>query len=168
MQVRIVVVSDIHGYYQGLVDLVKKIQPLDLLIHAGDGAREVQRLSSGFPALMLRAVIGNCDLFTYGGEQSNLFPQESFFTLQGWNVFLTHGHTHGVKTGLNRISARARQLGADLVIFGHTHLPLYERDEDLIFFNPGSLSLARCYGRPSYGLLELTGEKIDGEILYVD
>ena len=168
IQVRIGVVSDIHGDYQRLVGLVKAIQPLDLLIHAGDGAREVQRLSTGFPTLPIRAVIGNCDLFAYGRKPSGLFVQESFFTLRGWNVFLTHGHTYSVKTGLSRIRSRARQLGSGLVIFGHTHLPLYERDGDLILLNPGSLSLARCYGKPSYRLLELTEKEINGEILYLN
>lgn len=161
---RIGVVSDIHGDYHALEVVVKRIKPVDLLIHAGDGASEIHRLSRRFPVAQIRAVSGNCDLSVFTGSP---FPKEVFFSLQGWNIFLTHGHLYGVKTDLDRIRVRGRQLGADLVIFGHTHLPILVKEGGLILFNPGSLSAARCYEQPSYGLLEITPEGIDGEILYV-
>lgn len=163
--VRIGVVSDIHGDYQTLAALVRRLQPLDLLIHAGDGATEIERLSRYFPALLIRAVIGNCDFPAFLGSP---YPKEIFFSLAGWKIFLTHGHLYGVKANLGRIRAHGRRLGADLIIFGHTHLPLYEKEGDVTLFNPGSLSSVRCYKQPSYGLLEVTPESINGQILYVE
>lgn len=159
------VVSDIHGDYQALEALVRRIMPLDLLIHAGDGVSEIHRLSRYFPTTQIRAVSGNCDPSAFTGSP---FPREIFFSLEGWNIFLTHGHLYGVKSDLDRIRVRGRQLGADLVIFGHTHLPLLAKEGGLTLFNPGSLSAARCYEQPSYGLLELTPEGINGEILYME
>ena len=37
-----------------------------------------------------------------------------------------------------------------------------------MLFNPGSLSTVRCYKQPSYGLLEVTPQSINGQILYVE
>ena len=38
-------------------------------------------------------------------------------------LFVTHGHAYGVKSGLGRLAERAKTLGADVVLYGHTHIP---------------------------------------------
>lgn len=61
---------------------------------------------------------------------------------------MTHGHAFSVKSGYQEICREASGQGADIVLFGHTHLPLLEYiekgtirgvDRNLVLFNPGSL-----------------------------
>ena len=69
---------------------------------------------------------------------------------------ITHGHMYGVSMGYQRIREEGIERGVDAVMFGHTHRPMLEEDEDLILLNPGSLSYPRqkrtaaflyCYGK---------------------
>ena len=51
-------------------------------------------------------------------------------------------------------AARARN--ADIVLYGHTHIPSVDQGDDIIAVNPGSISQPRQPGRqPSYILMEL-------------
>ena len=64
---------------------------------------------------------------------------------------MTHGDLYGVKSGLGRLVKAADDKDVDIVLFGHTHLPLSvylpEGDESfgfalrkpLYLFNPGSI-----------------------------
>ena len=70
---------------------------------------------------------------------------------------MMHGHTHGVKTGYGGAIAAARQVGSDILLFGHTHQAYAERLEDgLWVMNPGS---CQSWGRSTYGVILL--EKMD-------
>ena len=61
---RILVVSDTHGNYQLLRQVVKAAGSVDLLLHAGDGSSDLSKLTREFPTLSLAAVAGNCDPFS--------------------------------------------------------------------------------------------------------
>jgi len=134
--------------------------PIDLLLHAGDGPQDLAGWRQANPGIPLRAVAGNCDP---GSGQ----PEEVLFSLGPWKIFLTHGHRYGVKGGLDTLKARGRSIGADLVIFGHTHQPEKIDEQDLILFNPGSLSPTRAYYGQSYGLLNLEEERLTLSLHYL-
>ena len=54
------------------------------------------------------------------------------------------------------LKEEARSRGVDIVMFGHTHKPYLDIENDLITLNPGSLSYPRQDGRkPSYMIMEL-------------
>ena len=109
-----------------------------------------QRLSDWYPELPLVQVCGNCDGFS-------LAPAVRLLELRGRRVLMMHGHTHGVKTGYGGAIAAARQVGADILLFGHTHQAYAERLEDgLWVMNPGS---CQSWGRSTYGVILL--EKMD-------
>ena len=62
-----------------------------------------------------------------------------------------------------RLKEEARERGADIVMYGHTHKPALTREDDLITLNPGSVSYPRQQGRrPSYMIMELISE---GEVV---
>lgn len=134
--------------------------PIDLLIHAGDGRRDIDRLLNEV-SIPCQSVAGNCD---FAGD----LPSELHIMLERWSVFLTHGHHYGVKQGLMRLGLKARELGSDLVVFGHTHQPYHGDYHGVTLFNPGSLSPERCLGRPSYGLLRIDAKGIHAEIRHLD
>ena len=52
---------------------------------------------------------------------------------------MTHGHNHGVKTGLDPLLRDAQKSQAQAVLFGHTHSALcYRTEEGMWVLNPGT------------------------------
>ena len=135
----IAVISDTHRVNK-YINLAKNvIKDADILIHLGDNIEDVDILKDGFDGEVY-AVAGNCDF-------SAKYPKEGMIEINGRKIFYTHGDLYGVKSTINNIYYRGRELGADVVLFGHTHEHGIERTEDLILMNPGSVSLPRLRGR---------------------
>ena len=80
-------------------------------------------------------------------------PLEGLAPFGGVLFFYTHGHRYGVKMGSAQLAETAGARGADVALFGHTHVRELERGIGTIatVFNPGSL---RDGG--SYGVIEIT------------
>ncbi|MFR5583558.1 MAG: metallophosphoesterase family protein [[Clostridium] scindens] len=87
---------------------------------------------------------------------SPIFRARKNSSIEGFHVFITHGHYYYVSMSEERLKEEARGRGADIVMYGHTHKPSITREDDLITLNPGSLSYPRQEGRrPSYMLMEI-------------
>lgn len=149
---RALVLGDSHGVLDFALRAVKEAGKVDFLLHTGDFYRDGIQLAAatGIPS---RTVAGNSDGRSEG-------PGEEVVELNGRKILLTHGHRLGIKFSLVKLVARGLELGADAVIYGHTHAANIEREGRLLLFNPGSISLPRDQGRPSYGILEITREGI--------
>lgn len=148
---KILIVSDTHRHDKNLVEVLRKVSPIDMLIHLGDaeGSEDYIRQIANAP---VRIVSGNNDFF------SDL-PREEEFMLGKYRVLITHGHYYYVSLDLQEIRRQARSRGVDIVMFGHTHRPHLEILEDLTVLNPGSLSYPRQDGRlPSYIIMEIDRE----------
>ena len=158
---RILVVSDTHGNYQLLRQVVKEAGSVDLLIHAGDGSSDLTKLARDFPALSLAAVAGNCDPFSTR-------PRELLLNMGGQKIFLTHGDRYQVKWDLLRLSLEGQERGANLIVFGHTHSPLINYERGILLFNPGSLSRNNMGANPSYGWLELGPDGFKPKLVYIE
>lgn len=148
---RIGILSDTHGnlYYAQLA--IKEMEPIDMLLHAGDLMRDVESLELP-DGVKVEAVIGNCD-FTEG-------PKEKLLELEGKKIFLTHGHDYNVKRSYQNITYRAKELGADVVVFGHTHFPEITEVDFITLFNPGSISKPRINRAPTYGVIEIKNDQV--------
>ena len=96
-------------------------------------------------------------------------PNVIIVFIDDFRALITHGHMYGVSMGYQRIWEEGLERGVDAVMFGHTHRPMLEEDEDLILLNPGSLSYPRQEGRrPSYAVMELQqGKAPVAEIRYL-
>lgn len=145
---RIVVFSDSHNNYFALKNIVVKEQNADWFIHLGDGEREFETLTSNFPYRPMRNVSGNCDW----GSMTKAYD---LMTLDGKKIFFTHGHTLGVKLGMDTLKRKAGESGADIVLFGHTHEAMTAYEDGVYYMNPGSVSQPRN-GPKSYGVVEIT------------
>lgn len=135
----VAVISDTHrmGKY---INLAKElIKDADILIHLGDNVEDVELLEQGFEGEVY-AVAGNCDY-------SKKYPKEAIIEISGRKIFFTHGDLYGVKSSINNIYYRGRELEVDIVLFGHTHQQLIEQEGSLILMNPGSVSLPKSKGR---------------------
>lgn len=144
---KIVVLSDIHGNKNYMLNCIENEKNIDAVIFLGDGLREIDYLRLAYPDLKIYAVRGNCD-FSYDE------PSEALGGFDGALVFYTHGHGYEVKLTTSALKYAARQRGADIALFGHTHTPYYEYTDGLYVFNPGSCSSPRM-GQPTYGVIEI-------------
>lgn len=154
--VRIGVVSDSHGSFRNVGRMRTECGRLDWFLHAGDYLRDAARMavSLGVDPSRMRAVAGNCDYPTTK-------PEELLLEIEGVKIYMTHGHGYGVKGPLQRIHLRAQEVGAQLVIFGHSHVPLLADAGGIVLFNPGSLSEPRrSTDPPSCGLVEIAAGEI--------
>lgn len=148
----IAVVSDTHRgmkYIKLAKDIIKKA---DILIHLGDNIEDAEVLKQSFDGEVY-VVAGNCDY-------SVKYPKEGIIEVNGRKIFFTHGDLYGVKSSINNIYYRGRELQADIVLFGHTHEQLIEKEDGITLMNPGSLSLPRFRGR-YVGFIDISD---DGDI----
>lgn len=144
------VFSDSHGNASMMSRVIRRNPDIKNVIFLGDGIRDLETLARLHPTHNFRAVRGNCDALTLD------YPTEDTFTLYGKTVFLCHGHTLGVKGGLGAAVSRAKEAGADILLFGHTHRPLeeYRSEEELYLCNPGSIGHPSS-GEPSFAILDI-------------
>ena len=133
----------------------------DMVIHCGDAEGSEYALSSAAECPVY-IVLGNNDFF------SDL-PREITLDIGSYKVWVTHGHNYYVSMGNETIKKEAIDRGVDIVLYGHTHRPVIDIDDDIIAVNPGSLSYPRQEGRqPSYALMEIDREgKVHFTIAYL-
>lgn len=145
---RIVVFSDSHNNYFVLKKIVTRQPEAELFLHLGDGEREFALLRDTFPEKFMLGVRGNCD-WASAGKVSDLV------TVHGRRIFFTHGHAFGVKSGLEALANEAKNLRADIVLYGHTHIAECDYRDGIYFMNPGSVATSQ-QGAPSYGIADIT------------
>ncbi len=150
---KILVVSDSHGGDHNLEKAVTREKP-DKIYHLGDGrgCEDYLEVIGNCPVEIIR---GNCDYF------SDL-PGEVVLSIGNHVALLVHGHDHMVKWGNQELIRAARAKGADVVLYGHTHVPDLSWENGIRIMNPGSISEPRQKTRKkTYGLIWV---KEDGEL----
>ena len=143
---RIGVISDTHRISKYIEESKEKICDCDVLIHLVDNTDDVRELTQNFYGEVY-TVRGNCDF-------DIRYPSERIIELDGIKLFITHGDKYGVKYSLTNIYYKGKEIGADIVLFGHTHVSCIEEEDGLILMNPGSVSLPRGTGR-SLGIIDI-------------
>ena len=158
---KILVVSDTHKSHRNLERVLEMVKPVDMLIHLGDteGGEDYIAALADCPSHIIR---GNNDFF------SDL-PQEEEFEVEGRRIFITHGHYYYVAMSEERLKEEARERGADIVMYGHTHKPALTREPGLIILNPGSVAYPRQAGRrPSYMVMNVAPQgEVDISLEYL-
>lgn len=110
------------------------------------------------------AVRGNCD--SEVDQMLLSFPMMmdySWVLLEsGQRLFLTHGHLYN---GANIPALKA----GDVLVHGHTHIAMAHKRQDIVVFNPGSVTFPRENQPASYGLYQagqLSVMSLQGELLH--
>lgn len=145
---KILIISDTHGRNLEVLKVIERVSPIDLLIHLGDieGGEEYIR---SLVDCKVEMVSGNNDFF-------NGLPKEKLIHVGKYKIMLNHGHRYGVNYGSASIKEAAARQGANIVMFGHTHIPLIDLSGKVWAINPGSLALPRQQGRiPTFIIMEL-------------
>lgn len=172
---KLVIASDIHGsayYCRELTEAYRREQA-DKLILLGDilyhgprndlpreyAPKEVIAILNPMKEEIL-CVRGNCD--TEVDQMVLKFPimaDYGFLYDRGRMIFLTHGHV------FNEGNLPMLKRG-DILLHGHTHVPVCREHEDYIYMNPGSVSIPKEGSRHGYMTYEdgiFAWKGLDGE-----
>ncbi|WP_427340270.1 metallophosphoesterase [Caloranaerobacter sp. DY30410] len=148
---KLIVLSDTHGNINSILREINKIENIDLLIHLGDYSKDVDKLREMLKVDIIN-VRGNCDFYDYNTKE------EEIIQVKGKKILLTHGHRYNVKFGINNLYYRSKELGVDIALFGHSHVPVLLKHDGVLFFNPGSPTQPRGGSKRSYGILDIDDE----------
>lgn len=143
---KILIVSDTHGDPTWLnhFDFCK----YDYIFHAGDHLMS----QSDINAITPHYVDGNND---WGGRR--LCELE----IGNYKFLIVHGDEYITSYSLKgrwteSLERLAQEYHANVLIFGHTHIPFIHKTEDLLVLNPGSMSHSRHNGKKCYLELEIS------------
>lgn len=165
-------ISDIHGSIDDLEWAIKKFteEKAEYLVILGDllyhgprnplpqnyAPKKVAELLNSYKEKII-CIRGNCDSevdqmlikFPILSDFSQIFADNKRF-------FLTHGHIYNPNNIPNLNSG-------DILCYGHTHIPLIEKNSNIIIFNPGSITFPKEGNEKSYGIYNDNSLKVFSE-----
>lgn len=156
---RIVVISDTHGNFLNFELAIDQQPKADLFIFLGDCIGDLETIQEIYKHKQFLFVSGNCD---FGSS----IPSEGETVVSSKRIFYTHGHDYHVKYTYEEAINEARRREADILLFGHTHVPLTLYDNGLYIMNPGSLGHPR-EGNATYGYIDITSAGIVTNVVEV-
>ena len=140
--IRILVISDTHGMNSFIEKEIEKIgvNNIHAIIHAGDCVSDAEDLSYIYPTIPMYNVAGNNDFLSR-------LDTETLVTIGGVKIFITHGHGYRVKyeSDFRTLAAKAQLLGAEIAVFGHTHIANLSYFGGVTLLNPGSAGYSERY-----------------------
>lgn len=151
MSVEIIAASDTHGSNHVLEQLEQAYPRADLFIHCGDLEDDAAR----YPRWIF--VRGNNDWD---------FNMPSFRIIRagGVRIYICHSHTCSYYRREEQLAKTARENDCQMVIFGHTHIPLGKKVDGILLVNPGSMTYPRDGNSPCYAKIVID----DPEHIHVD
>lgn len=139
-----------------VLDLFRRAR-VDLILHTGDTGDLAQiRVLEGIAPVA--AVRGNADPV----ETLDALPDRVLIHAGTRSILLLHGHLG--KTAVTT-ARRAASDEIDLLVFGHSHQPLIDREGHTILFNPGSPTERRWNPHFGIGLITVTNERIAPDLI---
>ena len=157
---KIGVISDTHipiAAQKLPAEIFKIFKDVDMILHAGDLVdisvlRDLSKLAE------THAVCGNMD----PAELQRQLPEKEVVRVGKFSIGLIHGH--GAPFNLmNRIKGEFDQK-VDAIVYGHSHSPVNEYRDGILFFNPGSPTDLIFAKYKSCGMLTISN-KIEGRII---
>lgn len=161
-------ISDTHGSLFYTKKALEKLGPCDLIIHLGDvlyhGPRnpvhetyEPAALAEFLKDKQIEYIRGNCDSDVDSMVTAkDIYQKQRIFDLKGLRIFAIHGYEEDLEERIRL----AKDHKADILAFGHSHIKLCEKLDDLLVINPGSTTLPKD-GSRSVGLYE------DGDFSFI-
>lgn len=131
---KIGIISDTHMNTKYIDKSIEYLRNCDFIIHAGDNVIDSTYIHQ-MTNIGIIAVKGNCDFQD--------IEDEVVIDIENKKIFICHGDKYDVKYGIEILEKKAKQVKADIVVFGHTHTSLKKVKDDILYLNPGSVSLPR-------------------------
>lgn len=153
VSVKVGILSDTHlsNPTEEFKSVLKKyFSEVDLIIHAGDMvSMSVYDYLSNWD---IRAVRGNMDDF----DLKALLPEKRVEIIEGKRIGIVHGR--GGPTGIEHLVFREfADENIDVIIFGHSHVPIMTKIGETIIFNPGAYK-ASLFQNRTLGIMEIKGD----------
>ena len=140
---KVLIISDIHGSFNDLKEVLEKEISFDILVILGDILNGPVNRESKEKVADLLNVFKDKIISVSGNNDGYLNELLEFDNSKYYNLinidnriwFLTHGHIY------NRYNMP--DINYDIYLQGHRHVPLMSIENDKIYLNPGSISLPR-------------------------
>jgi len=143
-------IADTHGLLRP--EALAALADSDLLIHAGDiGKPEVVAALKKIAPLV--AIKGNNDTDSWARR----LPETKKITLGALKLYVIHN--------VEELSFDPAARGFRVVISGHSHKPVIQTKDNVLFVNPGSAGPRRFKLPICVGKLLVQGETVDAEII---
>ena len=145
------VISDVHSDRGGkLKDLVPFLKGIDGVIFCGDGIVRFNAFikSIGYDPSKYFSVCGNCDSYE---------TDDKVITVDDRKILITHGNRYGARYGVDKLVQAAKDSGADIVLFGHSHSYTEGQKDGVFYLNPGAFE-TNSYGYSTFAYLIISDE----------
>ena len=147
---RIGVISDTHRLVRP--EILTALEGVEHIIHAGDMGSpdviaELRRIAP------VTAIRGNAD----AGDWAREFPETAIVQAGGIMIYVIHN--------IDSLDLDPRASEFSAVVYGHSHVPMQQTRDGVLYFNPGSAGPRRFHLPVSMGHLTVRGKSISGEII---
>ena len=150
--------SDSHSTMRYMRLAIDTLKP-EAVIHLGDHYDNAETLEEEYSHIRFHKLPGNCDRYRCPPDTLQILC----YCIGGVKFYMTHGHMHGVKSGLHRLIADAKAMNAQAALYGHTHTARVEYEDGIYYVNPGAVS-----GSPaSYAVIDLSEAGIMPNIITI-
>ncbi len=154
---RLGLISDTHGLLRpGIFELFAGVERI---LHAGDVGDPGILTELGAVA-PVTAVWGNVD----GWAVRDATAERQTVEVDGTRIHVVHGHQYPAAKAA--VIAPAVE-GADVVVFGHSHVPEIERIGGCLAINPGSAGPRRFSLPVTVAILEIAGGEVNARLIEV-
>lgn len=146
-------ISDTHDLLRP--EAVRALRGSDCIVHAGDicGTQVLEQLRRIAP---LTAVRGNND----HGAWADALPHAEVLRIEDVAILAVHD--------LATLAADPGAAGVQVVVSGHSHRPLVERRDGILYVNPGSAGPRRFRLPVSIGRLTIRAGQVDAQLITLD
>jgi putative phosphoesterase len=165
MEMKVAIISDTHArkHFDKIQSFINTmLSDVDLIVHAGDytNVKLVNILKQSKPFV---GVWGNND----GDDIRAILKEKEITKLGRYKIGIFHGHGKE-KTTPDRAFDMFKGDDVDIIIFGHSHKPLVQTQNNVLMLNPGSMSSKRHEKFFSYIILNLEDDEISVELKFFD
>jgi putative phosphoesterase len=144
------VISDTHGYLPPAVQ--KAFAGVNLIIHAGD-VGEPDIIESLQKIALTIAVRGNMDM----GQWARQLSEDESIKVNQTLLVVVHD--------VYRLKLKPNNAEPNVVISGHTHRPLLEERQGVLYLNPGSAGYPK-FGQPAtVAVLQINNDSVSGRLV---
>ena len=150
--IKIGLISDTHN--QLFHNVYKVFMNVDIILHAGDISNLyiLEKLSRIAP---VKAVYGNVDIY----NPLMTLTSKLHFNFEGFHTLLIH-NIGLIKDFILKLKQKDLDNLPDLVIYGHTHIPEFQKIDNIYFANPGSAGKPKFGMDPTVMILDIEGKEI--------
>jgi hypothetical protein len=167
---KLLVISDTHGSVISLKSVfswAKERTPpngsICAAVFLGDGLGDLRSAAAetGFSCNWAK-VKGNND---YDFQEADI----ALFDFINYRFLICHGHRYNLYSGYHPLVSAAQYNGANVVLFGHSHVPYHKTLDGIILINPGSVGFPRSNKGRTFAVIECTeGQQLKAEFYRID